>query len=41
VFEMLRSRRGDVFQWNDDYRRIIFGDGQIQYAWRRDNVSRS
>jgi len=41
VFEMLRARRGDVFQWNDDYRRVVFGDGQIQYAWRRDDVSRS
>ena len=41
VFEMLRARRGDVFQWNDDYRRVVFGDGQIQYQWRRDDVSRS
>jgi len=41
VFEMLRARRGDVFQWNDDYRRVVFGDGQIQYAWRRDDMSRS
>ena len=31
----------DVFQWNDDYRRIIFSDGQIQYPWRRDEASRS
>ena len=41
VFTVLRSRRGDVFQWNDDYRRTIFGDGQIQYQWQRDDVSRS
>ena len=38
LFEMLRARRCDFFQWNDDYRRVICGDGQVDYAWRRDDV---
>ena len=39
-FEMLCARRGDLFQWNDHYRRIISGDGQDQYAWCRDDATR-
>ena len=34
LFATLRARRGDLFQWNDDYQRIITADGQIQYVWR-------
>lgn len=40
LFEMLRARRGDLFQWNNDYQRIIGGDGQIHYASRRDTSRR-
>jgi len=36
LFATLRARRGDLFQWNDDYQRIITADGQIQYVWRRE-----
>jgi ADP-ribose pyrophosphatase YjhB (NUDIX family) len=41
LFEMLRARRGDLFQWNDHYRRVVSGDGQVQYAWCRDDASPS
>jgi ADP-ribose pyrophosphatase YjhB (NUDIX family) len=41
LFEILRSRRCDFFQWNDDYRRIICRDGQIDYAWQRDDLPNS
>jgi ADP-ribose pyrophosphatase YjhB (NUDIX family) len=41
LFEILRSRRCDFFQWNDDYRRVICADGQIDYAWQRDDVPNS
>lgn len=41
LFEMLRARRCDFFQWNDDYRRVIRADGQIDCAWRRDDLPNS
>jgi len=41
LFELLRGRRGDIFQWNDDYRRLLRADGQIDCAWRRDDLPNS
>ena len=35
LYETLRERRGDLFQWNEDYQRIISPGGSIRYVWRK------
>jgi ADP-ribose pyrophosphatase YjhB (NUDIX family) len=37
LFRTLLERRRDLFQWNDDYQRIISADGPIEYVWRRED----
>ena len=39
LFRTLRERRAEVYQWNDDYQRIIGSDGRIEYVWRRSDAS--
>ena len=35
LFRILGGGRCDLFQWNEDYQRIITADGQVRYVWRR------